>query len=333
MLFEIRDGVLNGTEQVLGYLDSLLMRVEDEVHILEIIDADVLESSRWYQSSRPSRRKLLEEIAATTLYQSHPKHGVHSKRILVDTPESSFKAKQLANAPLQVILENDISDGALIRAAIHVFGSNAAKKLCFGPPSKLDPSPISFESGGGEGEVLKKVSQSIQRAQERARDVRAVVVADSDGEWVGDVKVHAVRIRNGCAEKGIPCPPLNKRSAENYIPDVIWKTLFSDAINDAAMGPVLGALFRLTSEQRDHIKMASGGASWNENDPAVAALFSNVSEKDKELLSKGNFKGKGESMRTLAMETHIGLVTAAHLLERDPNQDLLTVVQHIENEL
>lgn len=333
MLFEIRDTALNGSNQVLNQLDAVLTRAEDEVHMVEINGADILQQSKWYISCRPDRRKLLEEFATSSLYAPRQSNGVHSRRVVVDGPVSAAKAKQMANAPLQIILENDISDGALIRAAIHVFGSKTAKKLCFDSPSRIDPPALSFESGGGEGEVLKKVAQSIKRATERGRDLRTVVIADSDGEWLGDVKPHASRIRNGCEGLRVPCPPLNKRSAENYIPDVVWNVIFPNPINPQAFSPVVQALSRLTSTQRDYIKMDTSGAVWNEANPLVTALFADVSPEDKRLLAGQNFKGKGSGMKILALENNISLVTQALLYERDQNHDLLMIVQQIENEL
>ena len=63
MRFAIEHEAMNGPEAVLNLLDSLLARAEDDIHELEILDADLLENSTWYASCRPERRKLLEKSA------------------------------------------------------------------------------------------------------------------------------------------------------------------------------------------------------------------------------------------------------------------------------
>jgi hypothetical protein len=59
MLFVIQPSATHGVEVILNALDAILLRVEDEVHELEIIQADDLASSDWYMSlsSRPTRQR------------------------------------------------------------------------------------------------------------------------------------------------------------------------------------------------------------------------------------------------------------------------------------
>ena len=68
MLFAIHTQVMNGNEKELNILDSILGRIESEVHEMRIVEADQLEDSQWYKSSRQIRKKLLEEVAQASAY-------------------------------------------------------------------------------------------------------------------------------------------------------------------------------------------------------------------------------------------------------------------------
>ncbi|MFS8065211.1 MAG: hypothetical protein ACMG6S_02445 [Byssovorax sp.] len=209
MLFAIQPAAMNGTEAVLDALDAIIARTEDEVHKAEVIQADQLENSRWYSSSRADRRKLLEQIAATSIYPALRTQGPHLRRVEVSDEASAARARGIAYTPLLVLAENDVSDGALVDAALRVFGAPTTIELCFGAPSKIDPPAFQIESRGGHGELPKLIATRLAEAIERKRPARLVVVTDSDGEWTGDVKDHAVNIRGLCAAQKIPCPPLS----------------------------------------------------------------------------------------------------------------------------
>lgn len=332
MLFTVQSTAMNGTERVLHLLDAIVTRVEDEVHELEVVQADDLEESRWYESSRQDRRKLLEGLAKSSLYRAPRSRGPHCRRIEVTDEASAVQARSIAYTPLLVLAENAVSDGALVEAALRVFGAPQTIELCFGAPSRLDPPAFQIESRGGHGELKKLLIERLREATERRRLPRLVVVTDSDGELQGEVKPHAVDIRQLCAAQGIPCPPLNKRTAENYIPDAVWHA-WAAVPDHTNMRPAVEALLRLSREQRDYVDMADPAASLSSTQPGVAALFQSVSPADRSLLQQRNLKGKGTTMNILALRKHATALTRTDLQARDHQGDLQALVRHIEDEL
>ncbi|XYH98691.1 hypothetical protein ACMHYB_02710 [Sorangium sp. So ce1128] len=324
---------MNGEERVLDALDAILVRIEDDVHEAELIDVDELEASAWYQSSRPDRRKLLEKIAEASLHRSPRSRGPHLRRFEVNDAASAAQARSMAHAPLLVLLENDISDGALVEAALKTLAKPATIELCFGAPSRIDPPAFQMESRGGHGELKKLIARCIEEAASRGRPPRLVAVTDSDGEWPGEVKPHAQEIRTYCHDKGIPCPPLNKRTAENYIPDGVWRAWVNEP-DRAVAKPMVEALLRLSREQRDHINMARPNTSpWDKNNPDAVALFKGVSTADEDVLLRAHLKGRGDTMAILALRVHSNALTSIDLTARDHQGDLLNLVRNIEDEL
>ncbi|UQA56387.1 hypothetical protein [Polyangium aurulentum] len=333
MLFAVQLAAMNGAERVLNALDAIATRVEDNVHEVEILDADELESTAWYRSSRLERRKLLEEIAEASVYRSPRTRGPHQRRVEVSDETTAASAKAVAYAPLLVLLENDVSDKALVEAALRMFAEPATMELCFGPPSKLDPPAIEMESRGGHGELKGLIERRCEEAAARGRRHRLVVVTDSDGEWKGDVKKHAQAIRDECVARGIRCVLLKKRTAENYIPDAVWQALVEDR-NFASMRPAVEALSRLSADQRDHVHLDTKDP-WDLTKPQVRELFDGVSPADYETLRLASLKGKGADRFILALIDDRGkhALTPSNLQNRDQHGDLLELVRHIEEEL
>jgi acyl-CoA reductase-like NAD-dependent aldehyde dehydrogenase len=77
MTFSVTAAAIN-SEPGLNKLDELLKRIEEDVHQMEILDADLLEETSWYQTSRPERRLLLMKIATAMLYRSPRLNGLAS---------------------------------------------------------------------------------------------------------------------------------------------------------------------------------------------------------------------------------------------------------------
>lgn len=333
MLFVIQSTAMNGEEAVLDELDGILRRIEDDVHEGELVGVDELEVTAWYQLSRPLRRKLLEEIAEASLYRAARTRGPHLRRIEVNDATSAAQARRIAYTPLLVLLENRESDGALVEAALRTLAEPTTIELCFGQPSRLEPPAFQTDSGGGHGELRKLIARCLEDAMSRGHPPRLVVVTDSDGEFPREVKKHAQEIRSDCAKQGIPCPPLNKRTAENYIPDAVWRAWAADP-NKLNARPWVNALLRLSPAQRDHVNMATHGTHpWNKSNPDAVTLFQGVSAADEQVLLEANLKGKGGSMVIFALRDHSNALTPIDLQTRDHQGDLLTLVRHIEDEL
>ena len=335
MRFAVQLAAMNGPEVVQNALDGILVRVEDEVHEMDIPQADQIEQSQWYRSSRPVRQKLLEQIAEASLYRGLRNQGPHLRQAEVTDAASATQARCLAYSPLLVLLENDVSDAALVEAALKMFAKPATVELCFGAPSRLAPPSFEMESRGGHGNLPPLITKRLAQAAAQGRPSRLVVVTDSDGEWVGDVKKYAQDIRDDCKQANIPCPPLNKRTAENYIPDAVWRA-WSAVPDHTSSRPAVEALLRLSPEQRDHVLIAkTNEPPWNDAVPAAALLFQTpkVSDADRDVLTKASLKGGGDKRMILALQQHAQALTPGDLAARDHQGDLMRLVRHIEDEL
>lgn len=322
---------MNGREAVLNSLDALLTRVEDDIHELEIIDADLLETSTWYKSCRPDRRNMLEKSAEAFLHRSPRTRGPHLRRIELVDEGSATIAREIAYTPLHVLLENSDSDGALVKFALMVFANSAAWELCYGLGALRTPPALVIESRGGHGELKKLLMTRVKEAADRGLEPRIVVVTDSDGEWVGDVKDHATGIREQCAKDGASCPPLNKRTAENYIPDAVWTAWAADRQHTSSR-PAVEALLRLTYHQRDHVRFeVPNTAPWNPSETNAAALFAGVSATDQTVLQMANLKVAASRALAFALETSIPGRT--EMQARDRGGELEALARCIEDGL
>jgi hypothetical protein len=333
MRFAIRYSAMNGSESVLNKLDELLSRVEDEIHELEITDADLLEDSAWYLSSRPIRRAMLEKTAQTTVYRPPRNSGPHLRRIEVTDKATADSARALAFTPLHVLVENFSSDGALINFALQLYAGPEVLELCLGSAVRRTPPAFQIESPGGHGELPKLLDKRIDEASIRGITPRILVVTDSDGEWVGDVKPHAQELRSKCAAVGVPCPPLCKRTAENYIPDTVWKAWAAEPQHANAKAAV-DALLRLSKVQRDHVNIGPGNSDpWDSSKPQACVLFIDVSPQDRALLKSANLKGRRSTAISYILENYGSASDHADLQTRDNQGELETVVRHIKDEL
>lgn len=324
---------MNGKEAALNKLDALLMRVEDDVHELEIIDADFLEASAWYESCRSDRRNMLEKCAQTLVHRSPRTRGPHLRRIEVTDETAAANACDMAHTPLHVLLENADSDGALVKFALMLFASPAAWELCYGGGSRRTPPAVVIESRGGHGELKKLLMTRIKEAADRGLEPRIVVMTDSDGEWVGDVKDHARGIRDECAAQSVPCPPLNKRTAENYIPDAVWSA-WSAGLQGAKIRPTVEALLRLSYQQRDHVRFEKSNTDpWNASEPNVAALYAGVPDADQDLLRTASLRAAASNAIAFALGARIPALGRAEVQSRDHDGDLEALARCIEDGL
>jgi hypothetical protein len=276
---------------------------------------------------------MLEKTAHSTLYHTPRTSGPHLRRIEVADQPTADSARALAYTPLHVIVENFSSDGALIRFSLRLFATPEAWELCFGSAAKRTPPALQIESPGGHGELSKLIEKRIDEAASRGIRPRILVVTDSDGEWVGDVKPYAQEVRNKCAAAGVPCAPLNKRTAENYIPDTVWRAWVAEP-RHAEAKTAIEALLRLSILQRDHVKIGPGNSEpWDSSKPQVCALFVGVSPTDRALLKSASLKGRRSRAISYILENHGPTSNRADLQTRDYQGDLETVVRHIKDEL
>ena len=223
--------------------------------------------------------------------------------------------------------------GVLVKFALMVFATSATWDLCYGAGEVRTPPAFRIESAGGHGELKKLLAARVKEAVDRGFEPRVIVMTDSDGEWVGDVKQHAKRIRDQCAVDGVPCPPINKRTAENYIPDAIWNAWSADQ-PQTKIRPTIEALLRLSYQQRDHVRFeTSNTAPWNSSESNVAALFAGVSAADESLPQMASLKGAASSALAFALQKRLPTLGRAELQARDRDGDLEALARSIEDGL
>lgn len=333
MLFSVKCSVMNGSETVLNALDALIARIEDDIHEIEIAEADLLEDTHWYKSSRPDRRKMLEKCAEASLHRPPRTRGPHLRRIEVTDETAAKRARSAANTPLLVLVENFESDGTLLKFGVQEYATPVTWELCFGGGVGCTPPAFQIESPGGHGELPKLLKARLEEAGVRGIQPRIVVVTDSDGEWAGDVKAHARRIQEECAASGVPCSILSKRTAENYVPDAVWRAWALERQHTNAK-PAIDALLRLSCHQRDHVSIGRGNSDpWDTSKAEVRALFSDVSDGDWGLLKQASLKGRGDRAIACILETHRSAFTRTEFKARDYRGDIEAVVRTIEDGL
>lgn len=333
MTFSITAAAMNVAEPGLNKLDALLNRIEEEVHEMEILEADLLEETCWYKTSRPERRLLLTKIGMVMLHRSPRSRGPHLPRYEVRDEGTAAQACRVAYTPLYVLVENDNSDRRLIKFALMAFANRKTLDLCFGSGQSRTPKACEIESRGGAGELKKLVEKRADEAVAGGVAARIVVTADCDGEWPGDIKPHAQEIRDVCANRGIACVLLNKRTAENYVPDGVWMT-WAGRPEQTNIRPAIEALMRLSPVQRDHVRLErSNTPAWTEAETTVAALFVGVSTIDAALLQTASLKKAAANAMDLALDAGLAADVAADIVSRDPAGELERLARSIEDSL
>jgi hypothetical protein len=332
MTFSITAAAMN-SESGLNKLDALLKRIEEDVHEMEILDADLLEETLWYQTSRAERRLLLMKIATAMLHRSPRLHGPHVQRCEVKDERTAAQACEAAYTPLYILVENDNSDGRLVKFVLMAFANRETLDLCYGTGQSRTPKACELESRGGSGELKKLIEKRADEAAARGVAPRIVVAADSDGEWPGDIKQAAQEIRDTCTNRGIACPPLNKRTAENYVPDGVWG-VWANKPEQTNIRPAIEALLRLSHVQRDHVRLdKSNTAPWTGTETNAAALFSGVSTADETVLIAASLKKAAAKAIDLALGSALAAPLRADILSRDPAGELEALARTIEDYL
>lgn len=331
MRFDITSAAMNGLEPTLDDLDAILGRAEIGIHLLDIADPDALLASSWYESCRPNRCKVLQEFVRVSAYRGVGTKGPHRRRIPVTDAASARRARALAYSVFRVLLENADSDGRLVKLALHVFATSATLALCYGHGAACTPKAVEIESRGGIGELKKLLEDRLEEAATAGLEARIVVVHDSDAEWLGDAKAAPVAVATLSAANGVPCPPLTKRMAENYVPDSVWSAWAADRKNTANRAMVT-ALLSLTPGQRDFVKFdKSNTPPWNNGKVQVSTLYAGVTVPVYDELTRSSLKKLAESALDFALNGT--LPSPAEISIRDANADLERIVRTIEDGL
>jgi hypothetical protein len=153
---------------------------------------------------------------------------------------------------------------------------------------QLRDQALKYDSVGGSGELKKLVKHEHEKSEAADVPFRAVVFADNDSRFPGDVSKTASEIRETCERLGVPHVVLTKRAIENYIPDEVIAE-WADTREHTSARPRIAALLSLTPAQRDHFPFKKGLSflklSVDSNHPIEEhRLYANVSTPDRDLL-------------------------------------------------
>jgi len=261
-------------------LDRIVHHFENERHIWEIDDPDVIKNSQWIQSDIQGRSgksdiEMLEKFYTKAVYADLSSR-MHSILLIITNcgncgnPDRKYlkadDAYRCLDKPAYVVAENSESDGNFILAMIHAFNR---KKL-------LDAHTEGwweFKHLGGFGEVEKQVDQVIDATY---GPLRIFVLADSDCLYKGHETQTFKKVDTYCKSANIPYHILNKRKIENYLPITILQKKFDKK-------SVLQAFLNLTQEQRDFYEMKGGFKKDSDGHAIVPKeqkkLFAHLSQK------------------------------------------------------
>lgn len=334
MRFVVYADALNGDDETLRLIDRLVDRVADEVHRMEVADADLLLTSAWCVNARRTRRDIMMTAAATPPRKRSYQEGLHARILELRNAEDARAADRLAHAPLLILVEDCEADGVLLHILVEELGSCELREL-WKRGQGTTPRALEIVNSGGLSAMPQRVDRAVSDAEEEGRLIRLFVLCDSDARWPGDESHSSqgaiTKLREICSSLTIPLHILMKRTAENYIPDSVFEAVRDDPGNTDRID-CFNALLRRTREQRDHFPVKDG-LSDNERHAALAAgLYDHAETPDLLLLKKQLLPKKPRPLQLLNAERRSAF-TAADLRERDGKGELDALLNAIAGEL
>ncbi|WP_049567240.1 hypothetical protein [Nocardiopsis sp. SBT366] len=145
--------------------------------------------------------------------------------------------------PAYVVVENEISDGAFLRAVCRVFG-------CTDIVRALDQGWAELVHSGGGGQIPQLVEA---RAGRFRRTVRVAVFMDSD-RYRAEERTKSHKLADEASEHGARVHVLRLREIENYVPVRVLESLGSGHQHTVQVE----AFQRLDPEQRGFFDMKKG---------------------------------------------------------------------------
>ena len=264
------------------WLDRILYRIEDGWHVWDTAgepDPGAIEASNWIRDGGRQGGRVRELLVASTQRGAWT-FAPHGRRLRVTArpsaadelePEDAFR---LADAPLVILVENRVSDGAFVKRVVTELDKSVLGLW------RRPGDPVRFDSVGGVGQMQAEVER---RTQGRRYRPRLVVIADSDRKGPDDAVSPAVRaLCRRCEALGVSCWVLAKREAENYLPRVLLDERRGAGADHARL---VEAWDRLNDDQKNFFDMKNGlPEALSEIE---RALFDGLSSDDKAILSQG----------------------------------------------
>jgi len=333
MRFVVLASALDGDDSVLDLIDRLVDRLADQVHLVEVPDADLLQESSWYRSARPTRRKVLTSAVANPP-KKQSSRGPHLKTVQVADADSARNADRLAHTPLVVLVEDRESDGVLLEILVEELGWPALREL-WDQSQQVTPGAVEIDTAGGIDAIPQRIVRSAEDATREQQSPRLFVICDSDARWPGDTEglreTKINRVLDTCEEYDVPHHVWRKRSAENYIPDEVFETVRDDP-DGQGDAHRFNALLRRKRKQRDHFPVKDGLKPKERKNAIEAELYDHSEEVDLRLLEKRLFPGRKRPLLKLQREYRSSF-TAEGLRRRDGADEIDEVLRAIAEEL
>ena len=195
------------------------------------------------------------------------------------------------------------------------------------------PRAIEIDTAGGKGAIPQRIERATSDAAEENRACRLFVLCDSDTRWPGDEASarEMAAVRGACARHGVPHHFLQKRCAENYIPDQVFETVRDDPRNSSPMNR-FNALLRRSRAQRDHFPVKDGLTAGERAQALEAGLYNASEEGDLNLLEVRLFEKRPRPLLRLSKERRDSF-TADGLQARDGAGELEALLLAIAQEL
>lgn len=332
MRFEIASEILDGEDRLLARIDRIVDRLADGVHEVEV-DASRLRSTKWFASTRATRRQLLMQASSTPPVRGRARgRALHSKRYSVNNAVECEVAEKLAHTSLTILVEDREADGRLLELIVDELAPPEMQRVW---RAAVSPPSVRVDSSGGIGSMQARLERALADAHGEGRPARVFVLCDSDRRWPGDEDAEgtkvAIRVRAFCEAQDVPCHVLCKRTVENYIPDQVFRELLDDP-EWTSRHATIRALLDLNATQRDHLPIKDG-LSTNERERASATGLYNPEDDERlALLEKRIFRRSPRPMVALTDERR-GAFTARGMSERDGAGELRVLLDKIFKEL
>jgi hypothetical protein len=333
--FILHATALEGDDELLRLIDRLVDRAADEVHRVEVPDADLLQDSGWYTSARQTRRKIITAAVAVPPRQHVDPYAPHSKQFEVRHLDDARIADKLAHTPLTILVEDREADGVLLDIFVEELGSPELRFL-WKRGQEVTPRAFEFENSGGINAMPQRIERAVNDANGEGRPIRIFVICDSDQRWPGDnglgrSQTSIDSLRQNCAALSIPLHVLQKRNAENYIPDDVVEAMRDDQRNIRQVDR-FNALLRRSPSQRDHFPVKDGLSDVERMGALAAGLYTPVEEPDLDLLKDRLFPKKPRPLLRLKDERRANF-TGPGLRIRDGKNEIDILLNTISREL
>ncbi|MHA6196980.1 hypothetical protein ACX3YG_21725 [Pseudomonas wadenswilerensis] len=333
MRFVIHQEALNGSDEVLALLDRLIDRVADEIHRIEVLDADMVKSSAWYASARQTRKKILISAISIPPRAGPAPDSIHSGKFDIANLEEAIVADSLAHAPLTILVEDREADGVFLDMVVEELASDEFKAV-WRRGAESTPRAYEIVTSGGIDAMPLRIDRLVVDALAESRPHRVFVYCDSDIRWPGDEGLTARTrsdLKDKCEQHAIALHVLSKRNIENYIPDTVFLALKAEPYN-LARQRVFDAFFKLTPLQRDHFPIKDGLSRRERDEAHRAGLYVQNDLETLEVLEERLLPKRPRPMITVKNERR-ECITAAALRERDAQGELELLLIKIASEL